>query len=125
MKKEAARYQNMRMESDTKSGTEPGIGRISLGKQTFSSLGNPVYRLFFFGMLGFTAPMNMEMLARSLLIYRITGSASILGLMALVTAIPMLFRSLSGWRIADGFETTAPFLHLQHGSALVSLGIAL
>lgn len=122
MKKEAGVYKDTGVATDRGMNGLPGI---SLGKQTFSSLGNPVYRLFFFGMLGFTAPMNMEMLARSLLIYRITGSASILGLMALVTAIPMLFLSLFGGVIADRVQKKYVLLAGQAGSALVSLGIAL
>ncbi len=103
-----------------------GRGGFSLRDlRTFSSLRNPVYRLFFFGMLGFTAPMNMEMLARSLLVYRITGSAAILGLMALANAIPMLFLSLFGGVIADRVQKKYVLLAGQAGSALVSLGIAL
>jgi MFS family permease len=45
--------------------------------------------------------LNMQMVVRSLLIYRITGSGAILGSMALANAIPMLILSLYGGVIAD------------------------
>ncbi len=108
----------------------PGRGRVGGGislrnLKTFDSLKNPVYRLFFLGMIGFMAPMNMEMLTRSLLIYRISGSAAILGLMALANAVPMLFLSLYGGVIADRIQKKYVLLAGMAGSALVSLGIAL
>ena len=79
-----------------------GMGGISLRNlRTFSSLKNPVYRLYYYGILGQRAAMNMQMIARSLLIYRITGRAAILGVMALAFALPMLFLSLFGGVIAD------------------------
>ena len=109
---------------------EPGKGRVGGGislrnLKTFDSLKNPVYRLFFLGMVGFMAPMNMEMLTRSLLIYRISGSAAILGLMALANAVPMFFLSLYGGVIADRVQKKYVLLAGMAGSALVSLGIAL
>lgn len=111
---------------DMGTGTGRRRGGISLRNlKTFDSLKNPVYRLFFLGMIGFMAPMNMEMLARSLLIYRITGSAAILGLMALANAIPMLLFSLFGGVIADRVHKKYVLLAGMAGSALVSLGIAL
>lgn len=123
MKKEANKYNGMGTGADR--GMEGGVERISLGKRIFSSLSNPVYRLYFCAQVGFMAPMNMEMLARSLLIYRITGSAAILGLMALASAIPTLALSLFGGVIADRVQKKYVLLAGQAGSALVSLGVAL
>ncbi|MBI4181257.1 MAG: MFS transporter [Chloroflexi bacterium] len=103
-----------------------GGSRISLRNLgTFDSLKNPAYRLFFIGMIGFLTPMNMEMLVRSLLIYRITGSAAILGVMSLASALPMLFLSLFGGVLADRVHKKYVLLAGQSGSALVSLGVAL
>ena len=62
--------------------------------RTFSSFKNPVYRLYYGGMMGQMAAMNMQNLARSLLIYRLTNSAAILGIMSFANAIPMLIFSL-------------------------------
>jgi hypothetical protein len=69
--------------------------------RTFSSLKNPVYRLYFFGMLGQYASMNMQMVTGSLLIYRLTGSAALLGTLSLSHAVPMIIWSMFGGAIAD------------------------
>ncbi len=105
---------------------EAGQGGISLRNlRTFSSLKNPVYRLYFFGILGQRASMNMQMIARSLLIYRITGSAAILGIMSLFNALPMLLLALFGGVIADRIQKKYVLLAGLAGSAVVSLGVAL
>lgn len=99
--------------------------RGSLGKRTFSSFKNPVYRLYYGGLLGQQFPLNMRMMARSLLVYRLTGSAVILGVIALANAIPMLLLSLFGGVIADRVQKKYVIIAGQLGSAMVSLGIAL
>ncbi len=66
----------------------------------------------------------MQMMTRSLLIYRLTGSAAILGAISLAHAIPMLFLSLFGGVIADRMPKKNVLLIGQAGSALVSLGVA-
>jgi len=93
--------------------------------KTFGSLKNPVYRLYYGALLGQMAAMNMQMIARSLLIYRITGSAAILGSMAAANAVPMLFLSLFGGVIADRVQKKYVVLIGHLSSAAVSLGIAL
>ena len=99
---------------------------LSLGKlRTFSSLKNPVYRLLFVGMIGQMASMNMQLMAASLLIYRITDSATLLGLMALAFAGPMLLFSLFGGIIADRIQKKYVLLGGQLLSVVVSLIIAL
>jgi len=101
-------------------------GGFSLRRlQTFHSLKNPVYRLYFMGMLGQRASMNMQMMARSLLVYRLTGSAAILGLMSLFNALPMLGLSLFGGVIADRVQKKYVLLLGLAGSALVSLVVGL
>ena len=97
----------------------------NFGPATFRSFKNPVFRTFFLSMLGQMAGMNMQMLARSLLIYRLTGSATILGIMSLANALPMFFASLFGGVIADRLQKKSVVLGGQIGSSLVSLGIAL
>jgi MFS family permease len=97
----------------------------SIGLRTFSSLRNPVYRLYFFGMLGQFASMNMQMVAGSMLIYRLTGSAALLGTLSLAHAIPMLLLSLFGGAIADRVQKKQILIIGLIFSAAVSLGIAL
>ncbi|MDO8687752.1 MAG: MFS transporter [Dehalococcoidales bacterium] len=108
----------------------PGRGRVGGGislrnLKTFESLKSSAYRFYFLGMTGWWASMNMEMVTRSLLVYRLTGSAAILGLMSLANGLPMLFFSLFGGVIADRMQKKYVLLVGQAGSALVSLSIAL
>ena len=96
---------NIEIEMDT--GTYPEIGRgvarpgripASLGNlKTFGSLRNPVFRLYFIAMPNLMACMNMQMVARSLLAYRLAGSPSIPGIMA---------PALAGFLI-DAFDSEA------------------
>ena len=98
---------------------------FSLRGQTFSSFKNRVYRLYYGGMLGQMAAMNMQMMARGLLVWRLTGSALILGGMSLANALPMLFLSLFGGVIADRVQKKYVLLAGQASSGIVSLAIAL
>ena len=109
------------------SGTDISADRekIPLHKRTFSSFKNPVYRLYFGGLLFQMFPMNMQMMARSLLVYRLTGSAAILGATSFAHAVPLLLLSLFGGVIADRVQKKNVMLVGQASSALVSLGIAL
>jgi len=110
-------------------GVEPGRGNrggFSLRNiRTFTSLKNPIYRLYFTGIMGQRAAMNMQMIARSLLIYELTGSAAILGLMSLFHALPILFFSIFGGVIADRVQKKYVLLAGLAGSAVLSLGVAL
>ncbi|MBA7637305.1 Enterobactin exporter EntS [subsurface metagenome] len=71
------------------------------------------------------AAMNMQMMARSLLIYRLTGSAAILGAISFAHAVPTLSLSLFGGVIADRVQKKYVMLIGQTGSAVVALGTAL
>lgn len=93
--------------------------------RTFSSLRIPSYRLFFGALLGQMAAMNMQMVARSWFMYELTGKASMLGLVALAGAIPMLGLSLFGGVIADRVAKKRVLIIGQFCSSLVAFGIAL
>ena len=102
-------------------GREPA--RFSLG--TFRSFKNPVFRLFYGGMLGQMASMNMQMLARSLLVFRMTGSAAVLGAMSFANALPMISLSLFGGVIADRVQKKYVMLIGQAASAVIALSVAI
>ena len=93
--------------------------------KTFSSFKNPWYRLYYAGMLGQMISMNMQMMTRSLLVYRMTQSAAVLGAMSLFAAIPMLCLSLFGGVIADRVQKKYVMIIGQALSAMVSLGVAI
>ncbi len=112
-------------------GSGAGLGSVGGGwrntlrnLKTFSSLKNRVYRVYFVAMLFQTAPMHMQMFARSLLVYRLTGSKAILGALALANAVPMLLLSLFGGVIADRVQKKHVVLAGHIVSAAVSLGVA-
>ena len=53
--------------------------------------------------MGQWAAMSMLMVTQSLLVYRLTDSATILGVLALATAIPQMLLFLVGGTMADRF----------------------
>jgi MFS family permease len=73
-------------------------------RNTFSSLSNRDFLFLWLGMLTLMAGMQMQMLARGYLVYDITGSGAILGIVNAGTAIPMLTLSLFGGAFADRIE---------------------
>ena len=93
--------------------------------RTFSSFRNPVFRLYYGAMIGQMAAMNMQMVARSLLVYDLTGSGTALGVMALGNALPMLFFSLFGGVMADRVQKKYVLWVGQAASAVVSLAVAM
>jgi len=102
-----------------------GRQKVPFHQRLFSSLGNPVYRRYYFGILGQRTAMSMGVIARPLLAYRLTGSATILGVIALANGLPWLLFSLFGGVIADRFPKKYILLAGISSSAIVSLGVAL
>jgi MFS transporter, DHA1 family, staphyloferrin A biosynthesis exporter len=96
-----------------------------LGLRTISSLRNPVYRIFFLGVLGQFASMSMQTVTGSLLMYRLTGSAALLGTTALAHAVPMIVFSMFGGAIADRVEKKHLLIFGLFASALLFLLIGL
>jgi MFS family permease len=107
-----------------KPGRNPG-GLSAWPQKTFTSFKNPVYRLYYLSMVGHWSSMNMQMLARNLLIYRISDSAAILGILALANAIPMILVTLPGGVLADRIQKKTVIQFGQMASVIVSLGTTL
>lgn len=101
----------------------PGFSFRNL--KTFSSFKNRVFVIYFGGLLGQMVGMNMQMMARSYLIFVLTDSALILGAMSLFHAVPMVLFSLYGGVIADRVQKKYVMLIGQLASALVSGGVGL
>ena len=97
-----------------------GVMSFSLSK-TFASFKHPIYRLYYFSMVGHWSSMNMQMLARNLLVYRINPSGAILGILALANAIPMIIFTLPGGVVADRVQKKTIIQISQIFSILVSL----
>ncbi len=95
----------------------------TIGLRTISSLQNPVYRTFFFSMLGQFASISMQNITGSLLIYRLTDSSALLGTMSLASAIPMIIVSMFGGAVADRVQKKRILILGLICAALVATGI--
>ena len=69
--------------------------------KTFESFKTPAYRTYYVSMVGQWLTASMQTLVRSLLVFRISGSATSIGIVALAMALPALMFSLLGGAIAD------------------------
>lgn len=98
---------------------------MSLFQSTLSSLRHPAFRLYFGTQMCQMTAYTMRMMVRSLLIYRLTGSVALLGVMTLVHALPGIILPLLGGVIADRLPKKYVLLLGQAGSLVTSLVIAL
>ena len=76
------------------------VGRVSW-RHTFASLRHRNFRLFFVGQLVSLTGTWMQTTAQGWLIYQLTGSKFLLGVVAAVGSAPMLLFSLWGGSVAD------------------------
>jgi MFS family permease len=93
--------------------------------RTFASFQSPAFRLYFLGMAGQWAASSMQVVVQALLIYRLTGSSTILGLMALATAIPQVMLTLFAGVLADRFSKKKLIQVSQAVMAVSMLGVGL
>jgi MFS family permease len=82
---------------------ESGTARSRLFP-TFRALSHRNYRLFFFGQMVSLVGTWMQTIAQQWLIYQLTGSATMLGVVNLVTMLPAAPLSLWGGSLADRFS---------------------
>ncbi len=91
--------------------------RIPVGKvtwrDTFRALRHRNYRLFFYGQLISLIGSWMEQTAMSWLVYQITGSKLLLGVVAACGSAPMMFFSLWGGALADRYPKRAIIICTQ------------
>jgi len=87
--------------------------------RTFSSLKVPAFRLYLGMYLCQMIVMDMRSLSQALLIYRLTGSVALLGVMSLVNAVPGILLPLFGGVIADRFPKKN-VIHIGQATAVLS-----
>jgi len=92
---------------------------------TFAALRLPAYRIFFGALLMQMTAMNMQMVARTWFMYELTGSAVMLGVIGLGSALPVLTVSMFGGVLADRIRKRSILVAGQFASALVALGVAI
>ena len=93
--------------------------------RTFNSFKSRVFRLYYGGMLGQMAAMNMQMVAGSLLMKRLTESPAIVGALSLANGMVMVSMSFLGGVIAERVEKKFVMLAGQISFGMISLAVAL
>ncbi|GMU39764.1 MAG: MFS transporter [Chloroflexota bacterium] len=99
----------------------PGAPKAKFSISTFKSLGDPNYRWFFISLLGHFAAMNMQMFIRGYLVFQMTGSYAMLGVISLANAIPGLLFSLVGGVIADNVRSKKRVVELAQATNVVNV----
>lgn len=92
---------------------------------TWRALGHRDFRLFFAGQLVSLIGTWMQVVAQSWLVYRLTGSVVLLGLVGFVGQIPVLLLSPAGGSLADSRSRHRIILATQAASMLLALALAL
>ncbi|PKN78459.1 MAG: hypothetical protein CVU47_12225 [Chloroflexi bacterium HGW-Chloroflexi-9] len=90
---------------------------------TFKSLGDSNYRWFFISLLGHFAAMNTQMFIRGYLVFQMTGSYAMLGVISLANAIPGLLFSLVGGVIADNVKSKKRVVEMAQATNVVNVAV--
>jgi MFS family permease len=99
------------------------LGRELL-KNTFASLRHRNFRLFFAGQLVSLIGTWMQNTAQGWLVYQLTGSKLLLGVVAAVGSTPMMLFSILGGSVADRHSKRQIILWTQTGMMLLAFGFA-
>lgn len=105
-----------------------GPGVVTAGRAprfaVISSLAEPEYAWFFAGNMAFFMAMQMQFVLRGYLAFELTNSASALGLISIMIALPMLVAAPFGGAIADRVNKRTLLIVTQTGAAVASLVVA-
>ncbi|MCX6923516.1 MAG: MFS transporter [Verrucomicrobia bacterium] len=91
-------------------------------RQTFAALKHRNFRLFFIGQLVSLTGTWMQNTAQSWLVYQLTGSKLLLGIVAAVGSAPMLLFSIWGGSVADRHPKRTVLLWTQSGMMVLAFG---
>ena len=98
---------------------------INILRKTFASLRHENFRLFFTGQSISLIGSWMQITALSWLIYDMTGSKLLLGLIGALSALPMVFLSLLGGIFADRYPRRKILLATQTLSMIFAFAMAI
>jgi MFS family permease len=99
------------------------IGEVSW-RATFAALRHRNFRLFFVGQLVSLIGTWMQNTAQGWLVYQLTGSKVLLGTVAAVGSLPMLFLSAWGGSVADRHPKRTVVFFTQSGMMLLAFAFA-
>jgi len=92
--------------------------------KTISSFKIPAYRMYFLGLIGIWGSFSMNQVAQTYLMYEITGSTAMLGVITLASTAPILILSLFGGAVADRFPKKILLMVSHAGFVFIFLGYA-
>ena len=93
-------------------------------RQTFAALKHRNFQLFFFGQLVSLTGTWMQNTAQSWLVYQLTGSKLLLGIVAAASSAPMLLFSMWGGSVADRHPKRTVLLYTQSAMMLLAFVFA-
>lgn len=99
------------------------VGKISL-RQTFRALRHRNYSLFFYGQMVSLVGTWMQQTAMSWLVYQLTGSKLLLGVIAAAGSAPMMVFSLWGGSLADRHPKRTILVFTQAAQMLLAFWLA-
>src|ERR1041384_1552347 len=100
-----------------------GLGHL-LWRHTFAALRHRNFRLFFAGQLVSLIGTWMQNTAQGWLVYQLTGSKMLLGVVAAVGSTPMMLFSIWGGSVADRHPKRTIVLVTQTGAMLLAFTFA-
>jgi MFS family permease len=93
--------------------------------RAFDSLKEPSFRFYMVSRLCDSSGMNMRQIIQALLLYRLTGSAALLGVLALAQSIPLFVLSPFAGAIADRFQKKYIIMLCGATSTILALAVAI
>ncbi|PRZ44195.1 putative MFS family arabinose efflux permease [Antricoccus suffuscus] len=94
-----------------------------IGRQTFSSLRNPNYRLYFSGQAVSMIGTWMQRVAQSWLVLQLTGSGTALGVVVAMQTLPVLLLGPYGGVVADRLDKRKLMIGLQSMMGVLALAL--
>ena len=111
-------------EQDPKA-TAADLVRPGQWKRTFTSLAERDYRWYFAGNIAFFMAMQMNLIIRGYLAYKLTDSATALAIISLTVALPMLIIAPIGGVASDWFNKRTLLILAQSFVAVVNLVVTI
>src|SRR5438270_12852710 len=96
----------------------------STWRETFRALRHRNYKLFFAGQLISLIGTRMDQVAESWLVYRLTGSALLLGTVAFASQIPVFLLARIGGALADRFDRRKILIFTQSSMMFLTFILA-
>ena len=122
MDKSADERRNVSVEVGEVRSSGSGVALHNL--RTFKSFRIPVYRTYYGAMAGQWAVQSMLMMTNALLVYRLTGSGTIIGVVTLAQGLPQTLIALFGGIVADRTQKKHILLFSQIFLAFIGLAFA-